>query len=195
MSGDFYRLCRMLHGYLSAAAFIALIFFSVTGLFLNHPGWLSHEPAERSVSLTLAKDEMTQALAAPVPGKALGEAVARHTALIGRFKSGDVQDGQAFIQYLGARGASTVTVDTATGKAEVVGKPSSLLTVVNDLHRGKNTGAAWSWIIDVTAILVIIMSVLGYVLFFSLRFRLKTSLILTAVSLLILAGVFILLTP
>jgi len=36
---------------------------------------------------------------------------------------------------------------------------------------------------------------LGYVLFFSLRFRLRTSLLITAASLVILATVFLLLTP
>jgi len=39
------------------------------------------------------------------------------------------------------------------------------------------------------------LSLIGYVLFFSLRFRLKTSLILTAVSLAALAAVAWLLVP
>ena len=42
---EFYRQSRLWHGYLSAFAFIALIFFSVTGLLLNHPEWLKREDA------------------------------------------------------------------------------------------------------------------------------------------------------
>jgi len=38
-------------------------------------------------------------------------------------------------------------------------------------------------VIDLSAWIVLGLSLIGYVLFFSLRFRLKTSLILTAVSL------------
>ena len=194
-SGGFYRLCRLLHGYLSAFAFIALIFFSLTGLLLNHPGWLAGEPPETTVHLALPKSEIAGAMAMPKPAEVLATAVARRTALIGRFKSGEAQGGEAFIQFQGSRGASTVTVDTDSGAAEVVNKPSSLLTVLNDLHRGKNSGAAWRWVIDLTAIVVMALSLLGFVLFFSLRFRLKTSLLITAASLLILAAVFFLLTP
>jgi hypothetical protein len=194
-SGGFYRLCRLLHGYLSAFAFIALIFFSLTGLLLNHPGWLAGEPAETTVHLALPKAEVAGAMAAPHPAEVLAAAVARRTPLIGRFKSGEAQGGEAFIQFQGARGASTVTIDTDSGAAEVVNKPSSLLTMLNDLHRGKNSGAAWRRVIDLTAIVVVALSLLGFVLFFSLRFRLRTSLLITAASLLILAAVFLLLTP
>ena len=35
--GAFYRQCRMLHAYLSAGAFVMLMFFALSGLLLNHP--------------------------------------------------------------------------------------------------------------------------------------------------------------
>ena len=41
---DFYRHSRYVHGWLSAFAFLTLLFFSVTGLLLNHPEWF--EPAK-----------------------------------------------------------------------------------------------------------------------------------------------------
>ena len=194
-SGGFYRLARLLHGYLSAFAFIALFFFSITGLLLDHPTWLAHEPAETTVRLVLPKAEIARAMAMPHPAEILAGAVAGRTPLIGRFKSGEAQGGEAFIQFQGARGASTVTVDTDSGAAEVVNKPSSLVTILDDLHRGRTSGPAWRAVIDLTAIVVMALSLLGYVLFFSLRFRLRTSLLITAASLLILAAVFVLLTP
>ena len=47
-SGDFFRVCRWLHGYLSAFAFLSLMLFSATGLILNHPGRVPNrtEPIE-----------------------------------------------------------------------------------------------------------------------------------------------------
>jgi hypothetical protein len=50
-------------------------------------------------------------------------------------------------------------------------------------------------VIDLSAWLVLALSLIGYVLFFSLRFRLKTSLMLTAVSLAVLVGIAWLLVP
>src|SRR6185312_12483078 len=37
--GAVFRLSRMLHAYLSAFAFLALFFFSATGVLLDHPEW------------------------------------------------------------------------------------------------------------------------------------------------------------
>jgi hypothetical protein len=54
---------------------------------------------------------------------------------------------------------------------------------------------AWKLVIDAVAIIVLALSVLGYILFFSLRFRLRTSLILTGISIVALAGVFLFLAP
>ncbi len=67
--------------------------------------------------------------------------------------------------------------------------------MIGDLHRGKNAALPWRMVIDLSAILVLALSVIGYVLFFSLRFRLRTSLILTGASLAVLVAVFLWLTP
>ena len=70
-----------------------------------------------------------------------------------------------------------------------------LAAIIQDLHRGKNSGLAWRWVIDLSAWLVLALSLIGYVLFFSLRFRLKTSLVLTAASLAVLIGIAWLFVP
>ena len=54
--GAFFRLCRMLHAYLSAFAFLALFFFSATGILLNHPEWFErYQPAEHKVAFALGR--------------------------------------------------------------------------------------------------------------------------------------------
>jgi hypothetical protein len=60
---------------------------------------------------------------------------------------------------------------------------------------GSGGPPAWKLVIDAVAIIVLALSVLGYILFFSLRFRLRTSLILTGISIVALAGVFLFLAP
>ena len=50
---DFYRHARYVHGWLSAFAFIVLLFFSATGLLLNHPEWFSASNQEQTVKLGL----------------------------------------------------------------------------------------------------------------------------------------------
>jgi hypothetical protein len=63
---DFYRHARYVHGWLSAFAFIVLIFFAATGLFLNNPDWFKSKNEEQTTTFTpptlvsLCKNKRTQ---------------------------------------------------------------------------------------------------------------------------------------
>lgn len=182
--GAFYRLCRMLHAYLSAFAFLALIFFAATGLLLNHPDWWQGaKPRERELTTRLPAAELSQALAAREPPRALAAAARRRLRLLGAFKDGSVEDGDAVLRLEGAKGTTDLDVDTRSGAVHATVQPATAANIIEELHRGRASGAAWRWVIDVSAVLVLALSLIGYVLFFSLRFRLRTSLVLTAISL------------
>ncbi len=194
--GAFYRTSRMLHAYISAFAFLALMFFSFTGILLNHPEWLQgKKPAEQSVTGQVPSTAIAGAMKAEDQPKALAAEVAKRIKPRGAYSSGEMLDGEAMLRFEGATGATDVILDLETGKAEATIQPATATSIINDLHKGKNTGLVWKLLIDVTAILVLALSVIGYVLFFSLRFRLKTSLILTAVSLAVFVGLYLAFVP
>jgi len=192
-----YRQSRDWHGYLSAFAFLALIFFALTGLLLNHPEWFAGrpDPASNDFTVQLTPAELAAARRAKDPALALAHTVGGKARLVGGFQSGELVDDQAMLRFESPKGSSDVTVDLASGAAEVTVAHARLIDVINELHRGKNAGKAWKAVIDLSAILVLALSVIGYVLFFTLRFRLRTSLILTGVSLAALLLVVVFLTP
>lgn len=195
---EIYRQSRTWHGYLSAFAFLALIFFAITGLLLNHPEWTTSdkELPSKDQAVTLSAEELAKAKAAEDPSRALAAAVGRKTSLLGMYQSGEVvDDEEAMLRLEGPKGSSDVIVNLTTGEAEVTVKRARLVDTLNELHRGKNASGAWKFIIDLSAILVLALSIIGYVLFFTLRFRLKTSLILTGVSLGAMVAVVMLFTP
>jgi hypothetical protein len=194
--GEFYRQVRLWHGYLSAFAFVALMFFSATGLFLNHPEWF--KPASKAapvITVTLTPGELAAVKAAKDPAHAIAEAVSRKTALVGVFTSGEIEDDDALVRLESVKGSSDLDANLTTAKVEATVERHDLVTVINELHRGKNGSPAWKLVIDAVAIVVLVLSLLGYILFFSLRFRLRTSLILTGVSIVALGSVFLFLTP
>ena len=197
LKGEVFRQSRIWHGYLSAFAFIALIFFSITGLLLNHPAWFEgreDSPSKDSV-LILAPADLAQAKAATEPGPVLAKAVADKVNLIGAYKGAETIDDEVLLSFESVKGRSDVIVNLETGQAEAAVQRSDAVTVINELHRGKNSGKAWALVIDLTAIVVLVLSLIGYVLFFSLRFRLRTSLALTGISLAALAAIFVFLIP
>ena len=106
--GAFYRACRMVHGYLSAFAFLALIFFAGTGLLLDHPDWLQgRAPRERVAVARLAPAELAQARRAADPDRALAAAAVRRLPLLGAYKYGSDEDGQALIGWRARGGPPT----------------------------------------------------------------------------------------
>jgi uncharacterized protein len=194
--GAVYRLCRMLHAYLSAFAFLALIFFSATGILLNHPEWFrgTKRAGEERIA-TVPAAEIAAALQSATPTAALAAALARHASPRGAFKSGEVGEDEAHLRFEGVTGTSDVLLNLRDGRTELLIERASAVAILNDLHRGKNAGSAWAVVIDISGIVVLALSLIGYVLFFSLRFRLATSLKLTAASLVTLVAVFYLFVP
>jgi hypothetical protein len=193
---NFYRQCRLWHGYLSAFAFIALMFFSLTGILLNHPEWLRQgEIAPLETGLKLRGGDIAAALKQDDAPLALAKLIEGRDGIRGAYTSGEIDGEEAFLRFDGVTGNTSVTLDLSSGEGEAVQRKSDAVTIINDLHRGKNAGQAWKLLIDITSLLFLVLSLIGYILFFSLRYRLTQTLLLTGISLAALAGVFMLFVP
>lgn len=190
---DFYRYTRHVHAWLSAFAFLSLIFFAGTGLFLNNSEWFASEPKEVSLQLTVPTQVLEQAKALENPAPLLLEAIRKASpqTLSGAFKSSDLVEGELDMRLVGAKGHTDITVALDTGHAEITIKPESVLDTLKNLHKGKNVGVIWKLVIDISAILILILSIAGYLLFFSLRKRKAISLWLTGLCFVTLVSVFI----
>lgn len=194
--GDVYRQARIWHGYLSALAFLALIFFSATGILLNHPDWLQSDPvAPSEQAFTLAPEDLARVRAAPDPPAEIAKLAAGRLDLAGAYRSGETAGKDVFIRMDGVRGLSDIRADLETGEVAAVVERYPAIPVLNGLHRAEHSGQAWRLAVDAIAILLIVTSLLGLVLFLSLRFRLATSLALIGASLVILGAIFVFAVP
>jgi hypothetical protein len=191
-----YRACRDWHGYLSAFAFLMLIFFSLTGLLLNHPEWTDSLAAKtKETVIVLAASELEAVSASDDPVAAATSVLIDHVEILGRFSSGEVFDGEAFLRFDGPRGSTDAVINLETGHAELTHRAAPVAVILNNLHRGKNAGPVWQSVIDVSAALILALSLIGYVLFFTLRFRLRSGLMLTAVSAAVILGAYLIFVP
>ena len=180
---DFYRHSRYVHGWLSAFAFLTLLFFSVTGLLLNHPEWFEPTKTEETTQLILPESVLKSIKQQENPSDTILNYVRQQQNVVGRYQSSEVMDNEVMIRLESPAGATDIWVMADTGETEITQKPASTVSMLNDLHRGKNSGLAWSWLIDISAIIVIALSLVGYILFLSIKTRLVTHLVLTAASL------------
>ena len=180
---DFYRHARYVHGWLSAFAFITLLFFSITGLLLNHPEWFEPAKTEETTKLIFPESILKSIKQQENPSDTILSYVRKQQNLVGRYQSSEVMDNEVMIRLESPAGATDIFVMADTGETEITQKPASTVSMLNDLHRGKNSGLGWSWLIDISAIIYIMLSLAGYILFLSIKTRLVTHLMLTAVSL------------
>jgi hypothetical protein len=192
-----FRLVREWHGYLSAVAFVCLLFFAATGIVMNHPGLTdNHLPDLIQKPYTLTPAEIEAIRANPDPGQTLVKTSERHIGkLRGGFRDGQMDGTDVFVRLQGASSNTDLHGDLKTGKVEITIVPAGKLDLLNNLHRGDRAGKLWQLLVDASAILMIVVSLLGYILFLSMRFRVKTALILTGATIMGLTAVFFLAVP
>jgi hypothetical protein len=83
----------------------------------------------------------------------------------------------------------------ATGEVSIYVERAPTVGIMNELHRGERAGAPRRLAIDVIAALLIATSLIGFVLFLSLRFRLRTSRALMGLGAAVLIGLFVAVVP
>ena len=176
-----YRQCRIWHGYLSAFAFAALLFFAATGLLLNHPAWFAGDaPPLEEATFELTAPQLQEIRTSSTPAEALARIAADHATLYGEYKDGTVAGEQIFVRLQGARGSSDVRANTTDGSVIVASEAATSISVVNALHRGETAGAAWRASIDVMAVVMIVVALAGYAIFLSMSGKLRTALLISA---------------
>ncbi|OAI43356.1 hypothetical protein AYO42_01810 [Rhizomicrobium sp. SCGC AG-212-E05] len=177
----FYRLCRAWHGYLSAVAFVWLLFFSVTGILLNHPTWLRDDkPATVSRQFRLQPKELASVTTQTEPGPALVQAMRGRLGLKGQVDSSAVAGQLLFVRMRGASGSSELQLDLQSGQGSAAIESFPVPTLFKELHRGEKAGAVWRAMIDIAGFALVVTSLLGLMIYLSLRFRLHTALFLMA---------------
>jgi hypothetical protein len=93
-----------------------------------------------------------------------------------------VDDSQLDISFKGPGYTADGFIDRSNGSYELIETRSGFVAVINDLHRGRDTGKVWSGVIDAAAILLILVSTTGLVLIWFVYKRRVSGLILAAIG-------------
>ena len=187
---------RWLHIYVSMFGLAAVLFFSVTGITLNHPDWFFGE-TERSVQaegevdpkwLHLDEPGRRRPTSPPDPSREVAKLeVVEHLRQGPRDprRTGRVPGRRGRVPrstFKGPGYAADAFIDRETGHYNLTQTYHGFVAVINDLHKGRDTGPAWSVLIDVSAVLLTLISLTGLVLLFYLKLRRVPGLIVAIVG-------------
>lgn len=191
---------RWLHVYLSMVAFATMLLFSVTGLTLNHPEWWGGgsgvtEDHTGTIDTALLGDPIADPEGARVDHAAVAAAIRAAHPVTGRLTDVRADDRECSLTWKGPGRAADAVIDRHTGRYALSVTRHGFVALLNDLHKGRDAGEAWSLVIDATAILLTLVAITGFALIFFIRRRRVAGLVVAVVGGALLAAVAIGLVP
>lgn len=157
---------RRLHVYISMALLFVVLFFSVTGITLNRPELFeSTQPNIQRSTLTLPTNLfMIQEGRLKADETAFETFLFKEANLSGvpsgldiyaEIEDGELLIGEVSMDFKGPGYNASVFVDVTSEMVEVETTNYGVIALLNDLHKGRNSGEVWKWFIDITALLMI----------------------------------------
>jgi uncharacterized protein len=166
-----HRWTRVVHVYTSMISLLVVLFFSLTGITLNHPDWaFGTKPTRQQVQGTLPVNTV-------VDGKLdwlnLTEFLRNTHGVRGAVFDRDESQGSVSFRQPGY--AAQVFFDVSAKTFDLTIEQQGLVAVMNDLHKGRDSASSWRWLIDVSGGLLVLISLTGLGLQFFLRKRRRSA--------------------
>ncbi len=155
---------RQWHWISSALCLVGMMLFAITGFTLNHASEIEGKPQITTVEKTLPEAAVTQLSEAengktlPVP---LALAVREATGVDVRHIAAEVSEDSVYLALPGPGVDAWIEIDSFTGNLIYERTHRGVIAVLNDLHKGRNSGGAWSLFIDIFALACVIFCVTG----------------------------------
>ena len=175
-----YRTMHSWHWISAAICLAALLLFSITGVTLNHAASIGADPqvttgnaqlpprpaAASSPARRGAEDAVPPGIADWI------EKSVRHRRRAAR--AIEWSEEELYLSAPGPGRDAWVSIDRASGAARFEATDRGWIAYFNDLHKGRNTGIAWTIFIDVVAAACVFFALTGLVLLW-IQARQRTS--------------------
>jgi hypothetical protein len=158
---------RSLHIYSAMPVLLLMIFFAITGLFLNNPAWESTQSKKQTLQLEgpswlenindWDENYLQHGL------KMLQWLDVNHSVSGTKFEiEWDDYDRLLILTLDSPAGNTVVEVFVTEQKIQVEQREYSLLSMLNNVHRVKHTTGYWSYMSDLSAIAMLIFCLSGF---------------------------------
>lgn len=153
------------HWISSALCLVALLLFAATGITLNHAADIEARPqiskkqAELPASLRALLHKPADD-SAPLPA-AVNQWLAQtlHVATAGR--PAEWSADEIYVPLPRPGGDAWLSIDVRSGAIEYESTDRGWISYFNDLHKGRNTGPAWAWFLDIFALACFVFALTG----------------------------------
>ena len=160
---------RWLHLYLSMLTFFVVLFFSITGLTLNHADWFDGQQVESKLTGTVPAAWVNVPDTARINKLAVVEALRKQHHIKGYVSDFLIEDDQCSVSFKGPGYSADAFLNRRDGTYKLTETRLGLFAVLNDLHKGRDSGPGWGWLIDLSAGFLVLVSLSGLAMLFFLK--------------------------
>jgi hypothetical protein len=171
-------------------SFGIVLFFAATGLTLNHAEFFNGE-----VRTTQVKGKVDLKWVRDVDKLQIVEHLRNVNGVKSALSDFRIDDSQLAVSFKGPGYTADAFIDRATGTYDLTVARMGIVAVLNDLHKGRDTGDVWSKIIDVSAGLMTLVSLTGLILIFFLQKRRMPGLIAVGIGTILCLAVYFVWVP
>jgi hypothetical protein len=155
---------RWIHIYLSMFSFGALLFFAVTGITLNHPSWIDDQQKVEMVKGNIDPAWVAGNDTLSVTKPEIVEYFRDNHNIRSHLTEFRIDDSECSLSFDGPGYTAYGIIDRPTGSYELIVTTAGFIAFLNDLHKGHDTGSKWNVLIDITAIMLIVVSLTGFIM-------------------------------
>jgi hypothetical protein len=172
------------------ASLALVLFFAVTGITLNHQDWFANQMTTVERHGSIDPGSLRGASAEGLDRLRIVESLRAAGGVHGALTDFRVDDRQCEVVFKGPGYEASAVVDRTTGRFDITETRMGIGAVINDLHKGRDTGGVWKVAIDVSAVLLVFISLTGLtLLYFVHKYRLA-GIILFGAGALVTYGVY-----
>jgi uncharacterized protein len=179
------KISRWLHIYISMVSFALLFFFAVTGLTLNHPDTFAGPLRTISEKGRMETDWVKTKDTLRIPQLKIVEYLRSHHGIKAAVSEFRIDETQCTVSFKGPGFAADAFIDRETGTYDIEILRAGFIGILNDLHKGRDTGSGWSVLIDASAILMILVSLSGLILMLFLNKKRQAGVLVAVLGLLL----------
>ena len=153
------RWMRWLHVYTSMVSFVVVLFFGITGLTVNHPEWTFGDKVDRTTHAGTLPGGFRTADA--VDFLVVSEYIRDEYGVSGHVTDHGLAGNDGTISYKAPGYAADLFFDVQSGAYTLDIEQQGVVGVLNDLHKGRDAPRVWKWVIDASAVFLVLVALTG----------------------------------
>tara|TARA_B100001109_G_scaffold94721_2_gene77021 strand:+ start:76143 stop:76739 length:597 start_codon:yes stop_codon:yes gene_type:complete len=159
---------RQWHWISSAVCLVGMLLFAFTGITLNHAADIEASPQVQTTEAELSEGllaTLAQRDEGPLP-LAVRRWLQAEYGIATPAADAEWDEMEVYLAMPKPGGDAWLSIDRESGELIYENTTRGAISFLNDLHKGRNTGTAWAWFIDVFSVLCIVFSLSGLWLLF-----------------------------